>query len=373
MNTLLKWPGGKTREIGQIETGIPPYERYVEPFFGGGALFFHLKPNSALVNDISSDLMDFYRLVKAQDPDLKGYLFRYNDLIHSLLALCDSHAAQLLAFYETAKKGSAVREQLHEEILAFLHQNSESFASSTSFQLILDKEAFERQLAKYSLDKLFRTVKNDEKKPFSSKDLLENLITGFMSGFYMYFRDVYNDIALDRRTDLSAAYRAANFYFIREYCYGSMFRYNRQGEFNIPYGGMSYNRKDLKAKIDHIFSSDVAQLFSGTQLSCGDFEDFLRNAQLTQNDFIFLDPPYDTEFSDYEGRAFGPDDQRRLARFLRETPAKFILVIKNTEFIHSLYAENFNILTFDKTYTYNVRSRNERNVEHLIITNLPAF
>ena len=85
---------------------------------------------------------------------------------------------------------------------------------------------------------------------------------------------------------------------------------------------------------------------------------------------MFLDPPYDTNFSDYEGKDFTKNDQARLAEVLRNTKAKFILIIKNTDFIYSLYEKDFNILCFDKTYTYNVRSRNERNVEHLIITNI---
>lgn len=103
-----------------------------------------------------------------------------------------------------------------------------------------------------------------------------------------------------------------------------------------------------------------------------DFGDFFRYIHLTERDFMFLDPPYDTDFSDYEGRAFTKKDQERLAAALRETPARFILVIKNTEFIRSLYEKDFHILSFDKRYTYNVRSRNERCVEHLIITNLPV-
>ena len=80
--------------------------------------------------------------------------------------------------------------------------------------------------------------------------------------------------------------------------------------------------------------------------------------------------PYDTDFSNYEGKDFTKDDQRRLAEALKKAKAKFILIIKNTDFIYSLYDGFFNILCFDKTYTYNVRSRNERNVEHLIITNI---
>ena len=87
---------------------------------------------------------------------------------------------------------------------------------------------------------------------------------------------------------------------------------------------------------------------------------------------MFLDPPYDTDFSDYEGRDFTQADQERLAHSLKKTPAQFVLVIKNTDFIYSLYKENFTILSFDNKYTYNVRSRNERKVEHLIITNSPV-
>ena len=43
MNPLIKWPGGKSSEIKQIKHLIPEFNRYVEPFFGGGALYFYLK------------------------------------------------------------------------------------------------------------------------------------------------------------------------------------------------------------------------------------------------------------------------------------------------------------------------------------------
>ena len=54
MNPLIKWPGGKSREITQIEDLIPRYDRYIEPFFGGGAVFFNQKPNHSYINDICS-------------------------------------------------------------------------------------------------------------------------------------------------------------------------------------------------------------------------------------------------------------------------------------------------------------------------------
>ena len=135
---------------------------------------------------------------------------------------------------------------------------------------------------------------------------------------------------------------------------------------------MSYNKKNMKSKIDNMFNREIDTLFSNTDIHCSDFENFFKDIKLTEKDFVFLDPPYDTDFSDYEGKDFTKNDQERLAYSLKKTLAKFILVIKNTDFISNLYDKDFNILSFDKQYTYNVRSRNNRNVEHLIITNLPV-
>ena len=197
-------------------------------------------------------------------------------------------------------------------------------------------------------------------------------ITGFASGYYMYFRKVFNDIRLGRIADQSIQCQAANFYFIREYCYGSMFRFNAKGEFNIPYSGMSYNRKDMRSKIDGMFNREMEALFAKTDIHCCDFEELLSKVKLSEKDFMFLDPPYDTDFSDYDGVNFTKFDQERLAYVLKKTLARFILVIKNTDFIRGLYEKDFHILSFDKRYTYNVRSRNNRDAKHLIITNLPV-
>jgi DNA adenine methylase len=86
---------------------------------------------------------------------------------------------------------------------------------------------------------------------------------------------------------------------------------------------------------------------------------------------MFLDPPYDTDFSAYENAEFGQNDQARLASLLAGTKAKFMLVIKNTPFIYSLYADKpgMRMAAFDKKYLYNVRGRNDREVEHLIVYN----
>lgn len=368
VNTLIKWPGGKSREIKNVEALIPHFNRYIEPFFGGGAMFFYLRPEKALINDISSNLMDYYTLVKKQDEVFHGYLCAYDGLMSSMINSCGKNYQEIYNAYSSIKDG--IKPELSRKMVDFAAGLVINELSSDCLnKIVLDQESFEKQVIYNIAEKIKRTIKNEKTALYSEDDLKENLISGFMSGIYMYFRDVYNDIMLKRKSTPGNEYNIANFYYIREYCYGSMFRYNANGEFNIPYGGMSYNRKSFRSKIDGIFSAETKKAFKGAEISCMDFEEFFSSVELSNDDFIFLDPPYDTDFSDYEGNKFTKNDQKRLADLLKTIKAKFILIIKNTDYIYSLYKDNFNILCYDKEYTYNVRSRNDRKAEHLIITN----
>ena len=65
MRPLIKWAGGKSSEIKYVEKIIPKHSRYIEPFFGGGALFFDLEPEKAVINDVSTELMMLRDLKKA--------------------------------------------------------------------------------------------------------------------------------------------------------------------------------------------------------------------------------------------------------------------------------------------------------------------
>jgi DNA adenine methylase len=75
MKPLIKYRGGKSNELSNIEKHIPRYKgRYIEPFFGGGALYFHLEPKRAIINDINSKLMAFYVGVRNNYPALRTEL-----------------------------------------------------------------------------------------------------------------------------------------------------------------------------------------------------------------------------------------------------------------------------------------------------------
>lgn len=107
-----------------------------------------------------------------------------------------------------------------------------------------------------------------------------------------------------------------------------------------------------------------------TEIFCDDFELFLNTIKPKKDDFIFLDPPYDTEFSTYAKNEFDKEDQIRLCEYLKNTEANIMLVIKNTDFIYNLYnVKEFKIKTFDKKYLVSFQNRNDKSVEHLLITN----
>ncbi len=78
---MIKYRGGKSKEIPQIMQHVPRFTgRYVEPFLGGGALFFHLEPQQALINDINTKLVGFYRGVRDHYESLRKELDEVEDL-----------------------------------------------------------------------------------------------------------------------------------------------------------------------------------------------------------------------------------------------------------------------------------------------------
>lgn len=199
-------------------------------------------------------------------------------------------------------------------------------------------------------------------------DLWDNIETAIKSAVYMNYRHIYND---KKYTETNKALHSGLFFFLRNYAYSGMFRYSSKGEFNVPYGGIAYNSKLLEKKIKYYQSTDLLEHFSNTHIYNLDFEAFLREAKPRANDFVFLDPPYDSEFNTYAQNAFTKADQERLARYLtNECAAKWMLIIKNTDFIYNLYNRaGVNIQSFDKKYQVSFMNRNNKEVTHLIITN----
>lgn len=373
MRPLIKWAGGKTTEIKHIENMIPTFNRYIEPFFGGGALFFNLEPKNAIINDISSELMSLYKLVKNDNKDkFKTELFNYVHYWERIDTYMQHFKKDFINLYNQFKHNKIDNSAFIFEIERLFDEKIVPFNGLFTKDFCIDRNNLLIQIQSNVIAKLKRVKETiDKNNRFSNSEIEKNIETAFRSGFYMHFRDIMNR-AKTNKIKLPIEKKIANYYFIREFCYGGMFRFNGNGEFNVPYGGNAYNKKDFRKKVEYILSDRVSRAFKDVKIANIDFEELLKSSNLSEDDFIFLDPPYDTEFSEYEDNPFTRTDQERLAKLLLDTKAKFILIIKETPFILSLYNnhKNIHIDTFDKEYRFNIIDRMERNVKHLLIHNL---
>ena len=65
LKPLFKWSGGKSDEIKNFKEHIPTdYDTYLEPFIGGGAVYFHINPSKVVITDVHKELIDFYKSIK---------------------------------------------------------------------------------------------------------------------------------------------------------------------------------------------------------------------------------------------------------------------------------------------------------------------
>lgn len=229
----LKWAGGKTQLLGEIIPKMPKkYGRYIEPFFGGGALFFAVRPAGGIIADSNLELVNFYRSVAA---DVDGVM------------------AKLLRYENTEEVFYAVR-------------------------------------------------------------------------------------ALDV-TKLSNVEAAARTIFLNRTCFNGLYRVNKSGQFNVPFGW--YKNPKI---IDEDALKAASALLSNTTIICDDYKTVLReNAQL--GDFIFLDPPYlpvskYADFKRYTKEQFYEEDHIELAaevKRLHELGCHVILTNSNHPLVHEQY------------------------------------
>lgn len=376
MNPIIKWAGGKEKELAYIKENVPnKIERYIEPFVGGGAVFFNINVKKSIINDKSEELINLYKCIKNQDKEFFEKLKKINANWILLEKVVEDNQKELIKIYKEYclelnlnKNLKMIKMQFNDKIYAFVIKHSNEFNGILSSEFNIEIENFINEIVKNLISKMNRMYKIEKQRgKMCEKDILDNIECAFKSAFYMHFRHLYNE---SEKLNINKSFYTAIFYFIREFCYASMFRYNKSGKFNVPYGGISYNRKEFIKKINYINSKEIKNYMENTEIFCDDFELFLNTIKPKKDDFIFLDPPYDTEFSTYAKNEFDKEDQIRLCEYLKNTEANIMLVIKNTDFIYNLYnVKEFKIKTFDKKYLVSFQNRNDKSVEHLLITN----
>ncbi|MDR0604528.1 MAG: DNA adenine methylase [Bacteroidales bacterium] len=371
LSPILKWAGGKEQELKYIVPNLPyNFENYYEPFVGSGAVYTALQAKKYFINDKSEELINLYQSITNGNRET---FFRITDeIIHNWDSLTNIALKNSDFFIEIYKSYSCdiisdnkLKNIISEFILSRIEQFNGMF--STIFNFNIENFITEIKINLIRKIKRMKELENTKGK-LPDNDISDNIETALKSAFYMHFRYIYNNT---EKYKINSAFKAAVFLFIRNFAYSGMFRYNTNGDFNVPYGGIAYNRKNFLKKVDYLRTKELKSLLDKTTIENKDFEEFFYAYQPTNNDFVFLDPPYDSEFSTYAKNEFTKKDQIRLANYLTDKcQAKWLMIIKNTNFIFDLYdKKGLNISSFDKTYLVSFMNRNNKNVKHLLIKN----
>jgi len=264
---ILKWAGGKTQLLKHYTRLFPSeFNRYFEPFVGGGAVFFHMV---------------------ARNPELRAFLSDSN--------------VELINCYNMVKN----------ELPAVI-----------------------RHLKKH---------KNDSAHFYRVRGL---------------------DVA-----QLTPAERAARLIFLNKTCFNGLYRVNRKGQFNVPFG--KYENPKI---CDEVNLRAAERALCNTKVSTANFDSVLSQAR--RGDFVYLDPPYQplsatSNFTGYTSNSFGEKDQERLANMFRKLTDKgcyAMLSNSDTPFIRELYSD-FNIETVYANRAINSKGDKRGRVAEVAILN----
>jgi DNA adenine methylase len=296
---FLKWAGGKNQLLPVFNQRLPNHiienktiETYVEPFVGGGAMFFNLKKNyklkESVLSDINRELVMAYQVIKND----------HEDLIDLLTNLEEHH-------------------------------------------LKMDEEGRKEN---------YYCMRKEYNNRFMDMDFVN-----------------YNNSWVERTSYLI---------FMNKTCFNGLYRQNKQGGFNVPFG---------RYKNPTICDSEnirlVNKALKNTEILCVDFTE--TGKYVHENTFVYLDPPYrplnrTSNFTSYSKEGFNDVDQIKLASFYREmNDLGACLMLSNSdpknydaedEFFDELY-QDFKIERVAAKRNINSNASGRGLINELIITN----
>ena len=282
---FLKWAGGKSQLLDEIVRRFPnelltgQIDKYIEPFVGGGAVFFHL--------------------VQRYDCIREFYLFDVNE--------------DLINCY------NAIKKNVHSVIKKLK---------------VLEKDYLAKD----------RTARRD---------------------FYYHIRQQFN---LDKSP--------SQLIFLNKTCYNGLYRANRKGEFNVPFG--DYINPTI-CDVENLHA--VSEVLQKAQILCGDFED--SDNYIDNKTFVYLDPPYrpissTASFTSYSKDDFTEKDQIRLAKFCRRIDAKGAKFLvsnsdpKNENFRDHFFENQYRGFSIDRVKAnraINCKAEGRGQINELLIIN----
>ena len=304
MNSLeakpfLKWAGGKSKLLPEIESRLPQdikegkIKTYIEPFIGGGAVFFYMlskyKFDNLIISDINKELILTYKVIKNNADELINLLENHDTKYNNLSSL-------------------------------------------------------------------------EEKQEF-----------------YYYIRDEFNKGKNTINYDAigkDEINHASFMIFLNKSCFNGLYRENKKGGFNVPFGK---KEKVNSFERDNILL--VSKALKNTIILNGDFE--IVKKYIDKDTFIYMDPPYRPlkdkgSFKDYSKEEFNDDTQIRLnefCKYINEAGAKFMEsnsdpknIDEEDEFFDELY-NDFNIERVKAARSINSKGNGRGKISEIIIKN----
>ena len=294
---FLKWAGGKSKLIPDIEERYPhellnnEINTYVEPFIGGGAVFFDITSkfdfDKIIINDINRELILTYRVIKDYVDEIMNYL----DVMQNKYNALESLEEKQEYFYE-------------------IRENFNIGKNNVNYEQIGHKE-----------------VKH-----------------------------------------------AAYMIFLNKSCFNGLYRENKKGGFNVPFG-----KKEKVNTYDKENLIQASKLLKKAIILNGDFEGV--ESYINENTFVYMDPPYRPlkgkgSFKDYSKEEFNDDTQKRLAEFYKRISKKSAKIMesnsdpKNADeedlFFDELYAE-FKIDRIQAARNINSKGSGRGKVSEILI------
>lgn len=144
---------------------------------------------------------------------------------------------------------------------------------------------------------------------------------------YYEYRKRFNDLTMNGAQQSAEA--AQLFYYLNRTCFNGLCRFNKKGEFNVPFG--KYRKIN--------YASDLSlykEILSSWVLVDGDVAEL----HVKPDDFLYVDPPYDVEFTSYSPGGFSWEDQVRLVEWLSHHRGPVVASNQATDRILNLYKQH---------------------------------
>lgn len=170
---------------------------------------------------------------------------------------------------------------------------------------------------------------------------------------------------------LTPAERAARIIYLNKTCYNGLFRVNRAGEFNAPWG--RYKNPNIT---NETTIRAMSRYFNGAKVTvyCGDYREALKG--IRKGSFVYLDPPYmplstSSSFTGYTAAGFGPQEQVELKRqcdLLNKRGIKFLLSNSCCDFIENLY-QDYIVERVSAKRAINARADKRGAIDEVLVRN----